>query len=104
MSCWACELASGARRQHKTRWYYLSPRFGLICDDLHPKGCDRRLLYVPRKHMPCGSEREADRKKAVSLLTDVVARCLPGYCIVAFDLSHHSYREHWHAQVCLEES
>ena len=101
MTCWACELARGERDQHKTRWFYLTPDEGIVCEDLHPKGFDMRLLYVPPWHLPCGSELKVDREQAIRLLTDIVAIRLPDYHIVSFDLDDHSFRAHWHAQAGL---
>jgi len=101
--CWACELARGARSQHKTPWYYLVPKVGLVCEDLQSKGYDKRLLFVPIECNPCGSESESDHELAKVILARVTKRRLPEYRIVGYDLTNHSYRAHWHAQANLRK-
>jgi len=106
MSCWACELAKGERRQHKSKWLFLSPNVGAVVVDLHSRAFDKRLLFVPDyspgAHVPCGQETSADHESAVVLLDAVAKARLPEYRIVSYDLTNHSYRAHWHAQANLE--
>lgn len=108
--CWACDLANGDPRQFRPpgspkqwepRWYFLTPWDGIVCKDLQSRGYDIRLLYIPRRHVPCGQELIEDRERAKSLLARVAEEMLPDYRIVAFDLDTHSYKAHWHAQACL---
>lgn len=100
MGCWACELARGERRQHKTKWLFLSPNVGAVVVDLHSKGFDKRVLFVPELHIKCGQETEADRRTAEDLLIAVVKARFPEHKIMRFDWDC-SYRAHWHVQACL---
>lgn len=101
MTCWACELARGERKQHKTRWYHLTRYVGIVVEDLDSKSYSMRLLYVPDYHVPCGQETVKDRETAGDLLLAVAKACLPGYRVAALELDQHSYKAHWHAQAGL---
>jgi hypothetical protein len=101
--CWACQLARGDLRQHKTRWHCVGLE-GAVVDDLNARGHALRLLYVPKEHVSCGDETPEMRAVAVALLTAVgLAVCAnEGLLMRKFDLAEHSYRAHWHAQLCLD--
>lgn len=103
--CWACRLANGDVSEHKTRWYYVGPE-GAVVVDLHARGHALRLLYVPCKHVPCGQETAADRAVAKRLLLAVgYAVCVESGMrlkMAGLELGKHSFKEHWHAQLCLD--
>lgn len=102
--CWACQLAAGDLRQHKTRWFYVGS-FGVVVEDLNPKEYTMRLLFVSSNHVPCGKQTGGDRIVAMNYLVGV-AKALEvegGLQIIKWDLENHSFKSHWHAQVCLDQ-
>lgn len=100
LDCWACELAKGYSCQHITRWFWLTDS-GIVVEDLNAKEYDLRLLFVPSFHLPVGKELNKDHEFAKDILSAVAERHLPEYEIVAYDLTDHSYKAHWHAQAGL---
>ena len=103
--CWACQLARGDLRQKKTEWFFIDQWTGAVVEDLNPKGHTMRLLYVPLEHLPCGKETQTMRSQAKRFLYAVgnaicVNRSLETGVL---DMDNHTFKQHWHAQLCLEE-
>ncbi len=103
--CPMCDIALGSPEAHKTEWFYHS-RAVTIVEDLDPKGYVLRLLGVPRKHFDCEATGEliaAIRQQTIEIALGVArAICLErGLAIAQIDTEHHSFRDHWHLQVCL---
>jgi hypothetical protein len=53
--CWACQLARGNIKQHKTQWLYVGHEGAVVLDN-NPAGYTYRLLFVPREHVAEGQE------------------------------------------------
>ena len=102
--CPFCRLAHGDLQEQKTNWLWLNHE-GICVVDLDSKGHALRLLYVPTEHIPCGSESGEIRAKAYKIL-QAIAQAIGrpnGWGISGWDFDQHSFAEHWHAQVCLDE-
>lgn len=102
--CSFCALAAGDEEEHKTEWFYVG-HSGVVVEDLNPKGAALRLLAVPKEHFPVGSEPQAVRWWVLDVLWGIgLALCLErGLKMARVDKDDHSYKDHWHAQMYLEE-
>jgi len=89
-------------KQKKTKWFFLGDG-GAVVEDLNPKACEMRLLWVPKEHVPCGQETRKMREEAMRMLLSIArAVCANGgWKVAGMDFDKHKFRAHWHAQACL---
>lgn len=109
--CNLCQLARGDESQHVTDWYFLGlpgcvpERFeGIVVRDQDDKGYAKRLLWVPRAHIPVGEET-GEMRLAAHVILRAVAYAVAvndNLVVSGFDFNKHSNKDHWHAQIHLD--
>lgn len=101
-ACPFCAIMAGEPEAQLTEWFWHSGWIAVV-EDLHPKDYDMRLLAMCAEHSPAVGLNEAVVKK-VALGIAGALKFTRGLEVVAVDMDNHSYKAHWHLQVCLRKA
>lgn len=100
--CPMCSIIKAEKGSQLTEWFFHNGQIAVV-EDLDPKNYDMRLLAVYYFH---GDPYPAQKIETKATACGIVGalKYTRGLEIVHVDMDDHSFKDHWHCQVCLNKA